>query len=162
MANAQAQELSYEAILNKGWSEIPEPKFLPDGSYRFRITGGKAHQPKTPEGNTRVVIGFEPQEPMEDVDDVAFDALGKDYDLSQNVIWYTVWLQKAQDFAKLRNVMEKAGLNMGDYNGPEGFKQSLDALKGREIVAHVINGFDKQANGEMAPANKITSFTELN
>ena len=158
----EKQELSYEAILARGWGEIPKPQFLPDGSYRFRCTGGKAHAPKTPDGSTRVVLGFEPQEAMEDVDSVALAALGDNYDISENVIWVTVWLQKATDYAKLRNIMEKCGLNLDDYQGKDGFDNSLKAMKGMECHGYVITGTEKSPSGEMVPANKIITYADVN
>ncbi len=155
-------ELSYETILARGWDNIPKPKFLPDGSYRFRCASAKAIQPKTPDGNTRVSIGFEPQEPMEDVDTEALAALGEGYDIAENTIWVTIWLQRATDYAKLRNIMEKCGLNLDDYVGKDGFENSLKALKNTECIGVVINGFDKDATGAQVPVNKITTFSDLN
>lgn len=157
------QEQTYESILQRGWDEIPEPQFLPNGSYRLRCNGAKLIAPKTSDGNARVVFAMEPQEAMDDVDSHALAALGDNYDIADNMIFPTVWLGKNTDFARVRLILSKLGVDTEAFKGPQGFANSLKDAKGRECIGYIVLGsFTNKATGEVRPENQITMFSELN
>jgi len=149
---------SYEEILQKGWDEIPEPQFLPDGSYRFRCTGAKVMPPKNADQSARCVFAMEPQEAMDDVNSDALAALGEGYDISENVIFPTIWLSKGTDWAKVRAILTKLGVNLADYDTIEA---SLKAAKGCEVIGYVtMRHYIDKAN-KPQQENVIQTFAEL-
>jgi len=153
------KHLSYEETLERVWDDIPEPQFLPDGSWRFRCTSAKAVAPKEPDGDTRVLFVMEPQEAMDDVDQHALDALGEGYDTSENVIFVTVWLGKSTDYAKVRKILGVMGVNTEGKS----LKDSLAEAKNREFVGYVTTQTrTNKATNVMITENVITTFAELN
>jgi hypothetical protein len=153
------QQMGYEQIIDRIWDDIPKPQFLPDGSWRYRCTSAKVMPPKSEDGDTRVLFVMEPQEPMDDVDQHALDALGANYDYSENVVFVTIWLSKSQDYAKVRNILTKMGVTTAGKT----IKDSVAEAKAREFVGYTTLGTrTNKATGALITENIITTYAELN
>lgn len=156
---ANVGEMSYDEVLTRMWDDIPKPQFLPDGSWRFRCISAKAIAPKTSDQSTRVNFAMVPEEAMDDVDTHALQAMGENYDLEDNVIFVSVWLSRNGDYAKVRNILEKMGVNCEGRS----LADSLKDAKNREFIGHVgMGSYTNKATGEIRQENVITTFSELN
>lgn len=150
-------DLSYEDILNQSWGDVPEPKTLPNGSWRLK---GKSAQFRAPKGQVPATAMFIYQavEPMDDVDEDALRALGENYDYATKPIFFTIWLETGADFDAVRKHLAKHGV---DVSTNAGIKESLKAFRGKEIVALLDKRTFVNAAGEEKDENTASQFTPV-
>lgn len=147
----------YEDILNRSWDEIPEPEILPVGSYRLKSRGATFMEAKSDSQNDRVMFIYSAMEPLPDVDADALAALG-DYDISQNRLFYTVWIEGVQDWDKVRKHILKHNLEVVEKETPfETFKR----MKGTEVIAWIDQRSYENKSGEMVESNDPTQFARV-
>ena len=158
MSNSAVQG-DYNSLLRKGWNEIPEEQLLPVGTWLLRCRGA-ALKLSTKEGGTpRFVFTYEPVEPMEDVDRESLEQLGPNYDIRQNRIFFSIWLEHGGDYDRLRKHILKHGAELG--SGPEDPQISKN-LRNTKVLAYLTQGTRPDASGTIVPENKALSFMEAN
>lgn len=149
-------EADYSDILTKSWDEIPEPKTLPNGSYRLKGRNASFLPAKDDNSNPRILFFYSVKEPMDDVDQDALDALGPDYDMEENDVVATFWLQKSKDYANVKAHLKLHGV---DVSG--NIQDSLKAFKGSEVNAFLTSETFTNAQGQLVEQNKPTAFTAV-
>lgn len=146
----------YEEILQTGWNELPDEKYLPDGSFRLKVVSGKVIPPRNENESAVAMFALEPQEAMSDVSDDALAALGEDFDLADHTLFHKIWLKKASDWHRLQSLIEKMGVDPKAYQTKE---ESLKACKNAQIVGYVVTKvFTDKATGAPRQQNEVQSF----
>lgn len=151
----EAEAGDFDNILNRQWDDIPEVVLLPSGSYVLRGKNA-AYKPATENGNAKVLFFLIPKEPMDDVSPEALEALGADYDFSSNQIVKTVWIESNRDWATVKDILTKAGVDVEAGT----IQDSLKAFKGAEVVAYVDQR-EYTSKGQTRQENTADSFTAL-
>ncbi len=148
---------TYESILDKQWDDIQKPEVLPVGSWLLQGRNA-VHQPaKSADGNERILFVYSVKEPMDDVDEDALEALGADYDYTENRVFASFWLETGRDLDAVRNHLGKHGV---DTKG-QSIKESLVAFKGTQVVSYLDQKTYDNAAGETVQDNNPTSFAAL-
>ena len=146
----------YNEMLNRSWDEIPETRTLPVGSW---LLEGRniVYMEKSGTTNARALLFYKPLEPMTDVNVKELEALGKDYDLSNNDVVATFWLERNKDWEALREHLELHGINTKGKPQIETFK----AFKGSKIVSYLDVKNFKTKTGAMKEDNEPVSFARF-
>lgn len=148
---------NYETLLNQSWGEIPEPKTLPPGSWLLKGRNASYMPPKG-ESSARVLFFYTPKSPMDDVDESALNGLGANYDIEDNDIVATFWVEKKKDWAKVRNHLKKHGIEPAN-DVP--ISETLKAFKGTEVIAYLETKVYTNQQGEAEEQNNPTNFTPI-
>ena len=162
MLNAGTNEgasaaVNYADILNESWDNIQEVVVLPIGSWLLRTRNASLQPPKTEGGNPSVLFVYEPKEPMQDVDQEALDALGADYNYSENRVFFRVWLETGADKDRLRQHIMRHGVDLTGMS----IGESLKAVKGTEVVAYLSQKqITNKGSGETRVENDPQNFVE--
>lgn len=144
----------YADILKRAWSEIPEPKVLPGGSWLLKGLAAKFSPPKGDSDSSTVLFMYQVKEPCEDVNDGEVAELGEDYDFGLNKISYTVWINEDSDWDKVRKHLVRNGV---DISGS--LEDSFKAFKGTEVIGYVTEAvYTDKKTGEVRPVNNIERF----
>ncbi len=152
---------SYESILSKAWNEVPEvADALPTGSWRLKARSAKFMEPREEGNSARVIFVYVPQEPMDDVDEEALDALGKDgeeYDFTENRIFAQFWVETVADWGKVRSHLEK----LGAYDEDASIEDSLKAVGGQEVIGYLDQRTYTDNAGELKVTNDVGNFVAV-
>lgn len=148
----------YNDILNTAWDEIPEAKLLPGGTWLLRGKNASFQPPKEEGQNGKVLFFYIPVDPIE-VDQEALQELGEDYDVSENQIVYTIWIEGMRDWAKVRDHLAKHGIDDGSQTLADSLKKSF---RGTQIVGHVgVRTFTPKGGGETRIENTVDNFAAV-
>lgn len=149
-------ETNYEDILNTLWDAIPEPEVLPGGSWLLRAKGAK-YFPAGEDTSARVMFIYGAKEPMQDVDESALKALeAKNYDVSSNRIFFTVWIEDGASWQTVRNHLKKHGIDLAGKSP----QQSLKEVRGKEVVAFLDTRTYQNKAGDNVTENTATNFVQ--
>ncbi len=146
----------YEDILNRSWDEIPEPQVLPVGSYRLKSRGATFMEAKESTSD-RVMFIYNAMEPLPDVDADALGALG-DYDISQNRLFFTIWIESYADWDGVRKHIAKHGLEIVPGETP---KETFSRMKGSEVIAWLDQRSYENKAGDMVESNDPAQFAKI-
>lgn len=155
MAKTKEPVESYDDILDRTWDEMPETKVLPDGDWLLKGRNAAFVAPKG-DGNAKVLFFYTPEQAMEDVDPSALEALGEDYDLKDNQIVFTIWIENNRDWQAVRRHLAKHGVDP-TLTIREQFKK----FRGTETIARVGLRTFTNAAGESVPENTASDFREV-
>ena len=147
----------YKELLNRTRAETPDEKQLPLGSYRLKGRGARFLPAKEDDKNDSVMFIYNPMEALQDVDMDALAELG-DYDITQNKIFFRVWIETETDWAAFWRHMDKHGAVMG----PDATrKEAMGAIKGTEIIAWLDQRTFENKAGDMVDTNDPTNFAPI-
>lgn len=145
----------YTDIANTSWENIPEPKLLPDGTWRLRLRNASYQPSKDEDKSPTVLFVYNAKEAMSDVSEDELTKLGQNYDVEANRIFTRFYVNDASDWANVRKHLEKHGVK------PEGnIIQSLKIAKNAEVLAY-LSQRNFTANGEVREENVATSFASI-
>ncbi len=149
----------YESMLERTRAETPTLELLPVGSYRLKHSGkAKFNAAKDSDKNDSVMFIYSAMEALEDVDADALAALG-DYDISQNKLFFRVWIESEVDWANFWSHVDKHG-DLG--LGPDATrKEAMEALKGAEIIAWLDQRTFQNKAGDMVDTNDPANFAAV-
>lgn len=145
-------------ILDRTWEDFPEEQTLPDGTYVL-VGRNAAYMPPKEDGkNGKVVFFFIPKEPVEGgVDEDALAALGADYDITENEVTTTIWIERNRDWRQVESVLKQLGVETEGAT----LKQQFKAVRGKEVAAYVkTNSYDRQ-DGSKVISNVATQFQAI-
>jgi len=143
----------YNEMLNRSWDAIPKTQVLPVGSWLLEGRN-MIYMDKSGTTNARVLAFYKPLEAMADVPTANLEALGKDYDLSNNDIVKTFWIERNKDWDELRDHLALHGIETKGQSQIDTFK----AFKGKKVVAYLdIRNFKKK-DGTVSADNDPVSF----
>lgn len=142
-------------ILNRNWSEMSRSAVLPIGDYKWKARSGSF---KATDDWSAVTFVLVCQEAMETVDADALEELGDNYDLSVNTVFHKIFTSEASDWDKVRDVLTAFGIDVDNLT----IKESLKAVKGREIVAYSKpNTRTDNRTGELIEENVLSGFKSV-
>ncbi len=149
---------SYEDMLERTRAETPMMETLPVGSYRLKHRGEARFVPAKEDGkNDCVMFVYNAMEPLSDVDTEELAALG-DYDITQNKLFFRVWIEDETDWAKVWIHLDKHGIVLGLEASR---KEGLAAVKGAEIIAFLEQRTFQNKAGEMVDTNDPVNFASV-
>jgi hypothetical protein len=147
----------YEEILNKSWDEIPSPQVLPVGSYRLKVKGASYKEAKSSGTNDYVLFVYQAVEPLEDVDADALAELG-DYDISQNTLFFRIWIEAYADWDDVRKHVVKHGIELVPGETP---KETLARMKGAVVIAWLDQRTYENKAGDTVEDNDPMQFAPV-
>lgn len=120
------------------------------------MTGWSIIEAKDASKNDCLLLIYVAKEPLEDVDEDALAALG-DYDITQNKMFYRIYLETYSDWDKVAAHADKHNSVRAEV---ETNKEMLNRIKGSDIIAWVDQrSYEK--NGEMVDSNDPTNFAPV-
>ncbi len=148
----------YEDLLTRTRAETPTLSTLPVGSYRLKSRGARFQKAKDSDKNDSVMFIYSAMEPLEDVDVEELGALG-DYDISQNKLYFRVWIESETDWAGFWSHVDKHG-ELG--LGPDASrKEAMDTVKGAEIIAWLDQRTFTNKAGDTVDTNDPVNFAPV-
>lgn len=149
----------YEGLLERTRAETPTLQLLPVGSFRLKHSGNaKFQKARDSDKNDSVMFVYSAMEALEDVDNEQLAALG-DYDISQNKLFFRVWIENEVDWANFWLHVDKHG-ELG--LGPDATrKEAMEAMKGTEIIAWLEQRTFQNKAGDMVDTNDPVNFAAV-
>lgn len=147
---------NYADIANQSWDDIPEPQFLPNGSYRLALRN-ISYKPAEGEKNGRVLFFYTAKEPMDDVEVKELEALGENYDIEENDVVFTIWIEKKKDWDKVRKHLALHGVATAGRDMVE----TLKGAKGAEVMAYLTKTSFTKNDGTVVEQNVPSAFAPV-
>lgn len=149
----------YGDLLKRSWDDLPQPApYLPEGTWLLKGRN-VAYFPADEENDKseRVVLFFEPLEPMDDVKQEELDALGPNYDYANNDVTKQFYINRAKDWVEVRKILNLMGIETEGQTQEDSFK----AFKGAKVLAYLsIKTFQNKRTGERVITNDPVNFAE--
>lgn len=149
---------NYTDIMKTQWNEIPEPKTLPVGSWLLGGRNASFVASKEEGQDSKFLFFYTPREPMDDVDEEQLAALGPEYDITENDVVYTIWVNRKRDFDKVRKHLAKHGI---EVNPAEAIEDTLKLFRNTQIIAYLNQRSFTNKAGEVVTENQPTSFVPV-
>lgn len=147
----------YADILKQQWDNIPKVQVLPVGSYLLKVRKATYQPASSEDKSPRVMFVYGVKEPMDDVDSSELKSLGDNYDLSGNAVFANFFVSTKADWDKVRNHIAKHGVETSGSS----IEESLEAVKGAEVIAYLNQRTYKTNAGEDATDNNPTNFAKV-
>lgn len=149
---------NYDDILNRTWEDVPEPVLLPGGGWLFKGQSAGLVKPREEgEGKLKVIFNYKAVRPVTVAEDL-LDELG-DYDFTINDLSFTIFLESAADWDKVRKHLAIHGVEMKgsilDENGKLAFNK---AFRDSEVVAEVSQRSYENRDGDTIWQNSLSKF----
>lgn len=147
----------YAEIANLSWDNIQEPKPLPVGTYLLKLRN-VTFQPSKEEGKSaRVMFVHAPKEPMSDVKTDELEELGAEYDITENKIFTTVFIEDGSSWAKVKGILNKhTGVEVGG-DVLESFKKA----KNSEVLGYLVTKQFERKDKTVGTNNEVTEFAPV-
>lgn len=152
---------NYADIANLSWDEIQETAALPVGTYLLKLTN-LVFQPSKEEGKSpRVMFVHSVKEAMDDVDSDELGELkgpgGGPYDVTENKVFTTVFIEDGSSWAKVKGILEKHGVEVsGDIAA------TFQNAKGSEVLGYLVKDRFQRGDKSYGENNKATEFAPVN
>lgn len=146
----------YADIADLSWDEIQKPETLPVGTYLLRLRNAVFQPSKAEDKSPTVMFVYAVKEPMEDVKAEELAALGPEYDIGENKIFYRIYIEDGASWDQVRKHLSKHGVEVKG-----GVQESLKQAKGSEVLAYLDQKQFKNAAGEMVTGNNPTEFAPV-
>jgi len=140
-------------ILDRSWDDMPEVQLLPNGTYTLAVRNIAYMAPKDAGQNGKVVAFFIPKTPLSDVDEDKLAGLGADYDITENEVTATFWIERNRDWQPVKDLLKALGV---DTDG-QTFKESFKAARKKEVNGYVDTRSYTGRNGTVT-SNVATAF----
>jgi hypothetical protein len=149
-------ETNYGDIANLSWNNIQEPKALPQGSYLLRLRN-VVFQPSKEEGKSpRVMFVHVPREAMDDVDTSELEALGENYDIKENKIFTTTFIEDGSSWYKVKTLLEKHGAKLSGN-----VQEDLKKAKNLDVMGYLKVKTFTRDDGSVAQNNEVVEFSAV-
>ena|SRR6478609_8183408 len=152
--------MDYDDLYNVTWENIPEAVTLPDGGYLLKGANMAFIKPKEEGKGGKVLFTYKAKEPVS-VDQDALDDLPQGYDLDINDLNFTIWIESASDWNKVRDHLSLHGVETAGPLFVNGKLAAAKDFKGSEVVAQVSTSFYKNNAGETIPQNNLKQFQRV-
>lgn len=166
MARKNTQETAaddgegYDDILNRSWDELPIDKLLPDGTYILRARNANFQRGK--EGkSSKVLFYFTVTEALDDVPQDALEALGADYDITENEVVKQSWVNGRGSRQKDWRDAIATLRALGAYDDTVPILSNLKNVAGKAIKARL--GYRSYTNnqGQNVEQNEILDYAAI-
>lgn len=149
---------NYADIDKLSWDEIQEPKVVPDGSWLLRLRGASYQEAKEEGKSDRVMFVHQPREPMDDVDADALRALGDNYDVTENKIYTTVFIEDGSSLFRVKKLLEQHGLTPAG-NIKEFLKKTRDMKA--DVIGYLVTENFTRPDGSEGQKNVVKQFAKV-
>lgn len=146
----------YSDIANLSWDEIQEPKAAPNGSYLLRLSNA-VFQPSKEEGKSPMVMFVHTiKEAMDDVKVDELEALGENYDITENKVFTSKFIEDGSSWKWVQGVLEKHGVKTTGK-----VLEDLKKAKGAEVIGYLVTERFVRNDGTPGEKNKVTEFAPV-
>lgn len=148
---------SYDALLNRAWSEVAEPTILPGGNWRLTVRNASFVKPKEGSENKtpQILFFLVPTEPVSDVDQDKLDELGENYDYTVCEFSHSIWLRDGGDWADAKDLFRKLG-----FDEDVSIQESIKGAKERTVIGYLgSRNFQDKRTGGNRTAQTVLNFT---
>lgn len=152
---AEEQDEDLGNILDRSWDDMPEEQLLPEGTYTLSIRNIAWMPPREEGQNGKVVVFFIPKEPLDDVDEDAIAALGDGYDITENEVTFTQWIERNRDWQPIRDLLGAIGVELEGKSMKDSFKEA----RRKDVNAYVTQRSYNRADGTTVHQNVATQFS---
>lgn len=153
--------MNYEDLQNATWEEIPEAKLLPGGQWLLKGRNVGYMKPKKEGDSAKVLFFYKAKEPVS-VNAEDLEELGADYDLDINDLTYTVYIESAADWDKVRKHVAQLGIELsGALFDDKGKLRVSKEFKDAEVVATVGQRSYENDAGETIWQNNLSGFQKV-
>jgi hypothetical protein len=149
----------YADLVNRQWDDLPEiADYLPVGTWLLK-SKNVAYFPgdEDEDKSARVVFFYEAKEPMDDVSAEELEALGGDYDFSNNDIAKQFYINRDKDWVGVKKHIELHGVDTKGLSMPDSFK----AFRNTEVMAYLGTRTYKNRSGESVTENDPSQFARV-
>ncbi len=149
----------YAALADVVYSELPDEKLLPDGTW---LMAGRnaAYMPPKEESKARLTFFYNAKEPMDDVDEGELAELGDDYDYTENDATYVIFIEGAKTWKKkVYPFLALHGIVPEDEN--ENIKDTLKRFKGAEVYATLGQREYEDRDGQTQKQQTMSHFAKV-
>lgn len=152
--------VDYDDILNRTWDDIPEPVLLPGGAWMVVGKTAGLVKPREEGQSLKVLFNLKAKEPV-NVAQEELDELG-DYDITINDLQYTVYIESAADWDKVRKFLAVFGVEMsGSILDDKGKLAFAKAFNGAEAIAEIGQRNYENKDGETVWQNTLSKFQKV-
>lgn len=147
----------YADIANLSWDEIQETKPVPVGTYLLKLSNA-VFQPSKEEGKSpKVMFVHSVKEAMDDVDADELAELGEGYDVTENKVFTTVFIEDGSSWGKVKSILAKHGVEVSGN-----VQESLKKAKGSEVLGYLTKNRFTRADKSVGENNQATEFAPVN
>ncbi len=152
-------ETTYDDILDKSFDDLQDDKLLPLGNWMLRLRNAAFLPPRQEGQSARVLFFYTPVEPTGDVDVDELEALGEDYDYSENQIVFQVWIEGNRSWRDVLTHLKKhAGVDFTVGSIREVLKKGI---KGSEVIAELDERTYENSFGDLVSENNAKAFRPI-
>src|SRR6266850_208671 len=132
----------YADIASLSWDTIQEPHTLPVGTYLLRLSNATFQPAKDADKSPVVMFVYRVKEAMDDVKSEELDELGSEYDITENKVFYRVYIEDGSSWDQVRKHLLKHEVKI------EGTViDTLKRAKGSEVLAYLEQNTFKRQDG---------------
>ena len=146
----------YADIAELSWENIQEPKPLPEGTWLLRLRNAVFQPSKDADKSPTVMFVHVPKEPMSDVKTTELEALGAEYDTSENKIFTRIFIEDGSSWDQVRKLLAKHGVTVSGN-----VQESLKKAKGSEVLAYLTIDRFQRKDQTWGENNKVTEFAPV-
>lgn len=151
---------NYDEILNRTWEEVPELQLLKTGGWLVKGRSVALIRPKDEGKSLKVLFGFKAEQPVSVAQDL-LDEMG-DYDFTANDLNYTMYVETAADWDKVRKFLDIFGVEVDKkkpiIDSATGKLSFSKDFQGREAIAEISErSYDNDA-GQTIWQNQLSKF----
>lgn len=154
--------IDYDDLINRTWEDIPEPELLPNGGWMLEGGNVSLIKPKEKGKSSKVLFSYKAKEPVSVPDDL-LEEMGN-YDFSINDLNFTIYLENASDWDKVRKHLELHGieLNKKDRLVNEAGKLSFAKdFRGSKVIGDIRDRNYENADGVTIWQNSVSKFQRV-
>lgn len=148
---------SYDELLSGTWEDIPDAVLLPNGGWLLKGTTVALVKPREEGKAMKVLFTYKAKEAVAVAEDL-IDELG-DYDITINDLTFTIFLESAADWSKVKKHLALHGIEMkGSILNEDGKLAFAKNFRNSEVVAQVGSRSYDNAEGETVWNNTLSKF----
>jgi len=148
------QKQDFEEMLNKTFDDLQDDKPL-EGEFLLAARNAVYMAPRSEDGSAKVLVFYNPVEPMDDIATELVETFEEDYDFTENEVVHTVWLDKNRDWKGLKTFIAK-------HEGADMDGTIIDVIKkglrGAQVVAELYPEEYENSFGELTTETRARAF----
>lgn len=143
----------YADIATLSWDEIQETKPVPNGTYLLKLSNAVFQPSKDEAVSPAVMFVHTVKEAMSDVDAAELEALGADYDVTENKVFTKVFIEDGSSWKKVQSILEKHGAKTSGK-----VLDDLKKAKGSEVLGYLVKDRFTRKDKTVGENNKVTEW----
>lgn len=147
---------NYAEIANLSWDEIQDTKPVPDGTYLLKGNNAVFQPAKQDDQNPVVMFVHTVKEAMDDVKVEELEALGAEYDLTENKVFTRIFIEDGSSWKKVKDI-----LNKSDIETTGKILDDLKKVKGSEVLGFLNTDRFTRRDGTAGENNRVTEWAKV-